>query len=262
MTSRAFLELLKRFVSRRGIPNKIYSDNAKTFKGANNSLKKALNEISSSPSLANYFSSNSIEWNFNAPYSPHLGGLFEAAIKSFKKHFRILTKSKTLTFREAETLTIQIEAVLNSRPLTPLTSNPNDLEALTPGHFIIGRPITALPPYLNEISKNDNHMTLSETYNELATMIQAFWSRWQTEYLQQFHISSKWHEDKCKLKEGSLVIVKQEKIPPTCWKLARILKLHMGKDGRPRIATLKTSQGTTTRAVKELSLLPVLCDNL
>ncbi|GFX81266.1 integrase catalytic domain-containing protein [Trichonephila clavipes] len=105
--------------------------------------------------LANYFASEAIQWKFIPPRSPNFGGLWEAGVKSFKHHlYRTLVNSK-ITFEEFETIIIQIEGILNSRPLVPLSDNINEYEVLTPGHFIIGRPISAIPePAILDISDN------------------------------------------------------------------------------------------------------------
>ncbi|GFT75896.1 DUF5641 domain-containing protein [Trichonephila clavipes] len=85
-----------------------------------------------------------IEWSFIPPRSPNWGGLWEANIKSLKYHFKRVAGNSKFSYEELLTLITQIEAILNSRPLTPFTSDVDDLEVLTPAHFLIGRPITAI----------------------------------------------------------------------------------------------------------------------
>ena len=244
-----FLLALKRFTVRRGIPAKMYSDNSKTLVGAQTILNLILNQIIDSPEIKNFLLLNKIEWKFTAPYSPHLGGVYKAEIKSFKRIFRLFAKNKSLTFQEAETITIQIEGILNSRPLTPISSDPHDLEALTPGHFLIGGPTMMLPFFLPESHPATN---LTENWKIIQKITQGFWTRWSNEYLQELQRSKKWHEDNCNLKEGTLVILKDPGLHPTFWKLARVMKVKSGKDGKTRIAIIKTSTGVTTRAITEL----------
>lgn len=79
-----------------------------------------------------------ITWHFIPPRSPNFGGLWESAVKSMKHHFYAVTKGLMLTFEECYILLVEIEAVLNSRPLTPLSNDPRDLSVLAPSHFLIG----------------------------------------------------------------------------------------------------------------------------
>ncbi|GFY02620.1 integrase catalytic domain-containing protein [Trichonephila clavipes] len=134
LTSDAFIAPLKRFFSRRGKCAKLYSDNGKTFIGANKELKRFLKLIEESDdNLAGFLSAEGIEWKFLPPRAPSFGGLWEALVKSIKYHLkRVLT------------VCIQIEGILNSRPLCPLSSKSDDLNALTPAHFLIGRSMTSL----------------------------------------------------------------------------------------------------------------------
>jgi len=96
-----------------------------------------------------------INWHFIPPKAPHMGGLWEAAVKSAKFHIKRIIGEASLRYEEFLTLLTQIEAILNSRPLTPLSSDPSDLSALTAAHFLIGCPITSYPkPTLEDMCVN------------------------------------------------------------------------------------------------------------
>ncbi|GFS72113.1 integrase catalytic domain-containing protein [Trichonephila clavipes] len=156
LTSEAFIAPLKRLCARRGRISTLMSDNATNFKGAAAELNRFIKLIcNKNETLANYFASEAIQWKFIPPRSPNFGGLWETGVKSFKHHlYRTLVNSK-ITFEEFETIIIQIEGILNSRPLVPLSDNINEYEVLTPGRFIIGRPISAIPePAILDISDN------------------------------------------------------------------------------------------------------------
>ncbi|GFX95068.1 integrase catalytic domain-containing protein [Trichonephila clavipes] len=138
LTSQAFIAVLKRFMARRGTCAKLFSDNGKNFVGASNEIKKLL-EIVRKPDdkLANYLAAEGIEWKFIPVRSPNFGGLWEAAIKSCKYHLKRVVNGINLTYEELLTFTVQIEGILNSRPLCPLSNNDDDFQVLTPAHFLI-----------------------------------------------------------------------------------------------------------------------------
>ncbi|UYV61853.1 hypothetical protein LAZ67_1006857 [Cordylochernes scorpioides] len=144
LSSAAFLAALKRFTSRRGKLSDIISDNGTTFRIANNILREQFGILNAS-TIQKFISNERINWHFIPPSAPNFGGIWEAGIKSFKFHLLRCLKSQILTFKKLSTLTTQIEACLNSRPICPPSSDSDDFNPLTPGHLLIGRPLTALP---------------------------------------------------------------------------------------------------------------------
>jgi len=141
LTTEAFIAALRRFISRRGLCKTIYSDCGSNFKGANVVLDEEIREafINATRSIQEYCAVNfGITWKFNPPGSPHFGGLWEAGVKSVKHHLVRTVGTQKITFEEFSTLLAQIEAILNSRPLFKIENSLEDLEVLTPGHFLIG----------------------------------------------------------------------------------------------------------------------------
>ncbi|XP_035228751.1 uncharacterized protein LOC118200871 [Stegodyphus dumicola] len=144
LTTEAFLACLRRFIARRSKPAVIWSDNATNFKGARNILN-AYNDICKSNPIQGFSAEEGIQWKFIPPASPHFGGLWEGNIKSVKRILLRVAKSAIMNFEELTTLVTQIEAFLNSRPLSPLSSDPNDLQPITPGHFLTGSAMLSYP---------------------------------------------------------------------------------------------------------------------
>lgn len=138
----AFLDAYTRFCARRGLPEKMYSDNGTTFTGANNELTRAYREAIRDPNFLNRTAVDKVAWHFVPPHAPHFGGLWEAGVRSLKHHLRRVVGAHMLTFEELTTLLCKIKACLNSRPLGSLTDSLDDYDALTPGHFLIGSPLT------------------------------------------------------------------------------------------------------------------------
>ncbi|XP_061724911.1 uncharacterized protein LOC133530870 [Cydia pomonella] len=195
LSTNSFILSLRRFISRRGKPKTIYCDNGTNFVGANSELQRML-KASQEP-VNGFASSNGIDFKFSPAYSPNFGGLWEAGVKAAKFHLKRVVGSSNLTFEELTTLFTQVEAILNSRPLTPLSSDPSDLSPLTPGHFLIGRPLASLP------SPPTQKMNLNR-YHHLEALRQHFWKRWTREFLSDLQQRVKWRATGQGVKLGDL----------------------------------------------------------
>ncbi|XP_071643012.1 uncharacterized protein [Temnothorax longispinosus] len=163
------------------------------------------------------------------------------------------------TFEELNTFTIEVEGILNSRPITSLSTDPNDLLVLTPAHYLIGKPLTTLPEGdLSSVPAN-----WLSTWQHITKVRQDFWARWNLEYLNELQMRNKWTKDRPKLDIGTVVLIKDKNTPCTHWALGRITELHPGTDGITRAATVKTAVGQMKRAANCLCPLPIeqqLCD--
>jgi len=163
-----------------------------------------------------------------------------------------------LTLSELNTLLCQIEACLNSRPITPMSSDPSDAEALTPAHFLIGGAMK-LPSEPDLSNENIGHL---RRWKYVQLLMQIFWRRWQLEYLPQFQVRGKWVTKTAPLQIDNIVI-KDECMPPTRWKLGRIIKVHPGSDGVIRVAIVRTANGSEMkRPTVKLCVLPTEADTI
>lgn len=251
LTSNSYLSALRRFISRRGKPKNIYSDNGVSFVGAYNDLSKFLK--SNCDSLTSAAAGEGIDFHFIPSYSPHFGGLWEAGVKSAKYHLQRVLGNCHLSFEDLYTVLVQIEAVLNSRPLTPLSSEPDDYMPLTPGHFIIGRPLTSLPSPDYQDMPN-NRLT---RFQQIEKLRQHFWSRWSKEYVSELQQRIKWRTNKDALKINSLVLLKEDNSPPLKWRLGRVVAVYPGTDGIVRVADVRTATGVVRRSFSRICPLPV-----
>ncbi|XP_055909612.1 uncharacterized protein LOC129944287 [Eupeodes corollae] len=211
LTTSAFLAAFKRFTARRGSCKKTYSDCGTNFVGANNELTKMLKEASHDwKEIAKTLANHGTDWHFIPPASPHFGGLWEAGVKSVKYHLKRVVGTERLTFEELATLLTQIEACLNSRPLCPLSDSLDDLNALTPAHFLVGESLYAVPQ--GETNENVTHI---DRWKRVQALAEGFWRKWNSEYLARLQQRPKWMKIQAMPKIGDLVLLKDERLPPT-----------------------------------------------
>ncbi|GBM25040.1 hypothetical protein AVEN_96632-1 [Araneus ventricosus] len=194
-----------------------------------------------------------IQWKLLAPRAPNFGGLWEAGVKSFKFNFKRVVGVSKLTCEEFYTILHEVEGILNSRPLTPLSSDVDDLEVLTPVHFLIGRPITAIAePNLTNVENNRLNL-----WQKTSKMIQIIWKKWQNNYLSTLQQRNKWMIKKQNLKVGDMVSLKEENLPCCKWILGRIVDVFYGKENVVRVINVKTNSGIYKRSISKIALLPL-----
>ncbi|XP_043473410.1 uncharacterized protein LOC122505692 [Leptopilina heterotoma] len=256
LSTEGFLGAFKRFIARRGKPKNIYSDNGTNFIGANNEIKELYSFLQSkkhNDTVFQHLSEKGINWHFIPPLSPNFGGLWEAGVKSFKHHLKRIC-NELVTFEQFNTLIIEIEAILNSRPLTPISTDPNDLIALTPGHFLTGNSLMSLP----EPNFEQTAINRLSTWELIQKKQQEFWKRWHKEYINEQNLRSKWNKGSHEIKKDTLVILREDNLPPRQWSLGRIIETYPGSDGIIRVVKVKTTKGEFNRNVRKIS--PLLCD--
>lgn len=253
LSKEAFIMTVKRFIARRGKPIEIFCDNGRNFVAAAKEVGQFIKN--NSEPLSDFANQQGIKFVFSPTYAPHFGGIWEAGVKSAKHHAKRVIGNSHLTFEEISTLFAQIEAILNSRPLYPLSSSPNDLLSLTPGHFLIGRPLTALP---SADLENAKEHTLKR-YARLEQIRQHFWRRWSKEYISELQQRSKWRSDTSSLKEGDLVLLQEDNTAPLNWRLGRVSRLFHGADSIARVADINTTRGCVRRPL--VRLCPLLAND-
>lgn len=255
LSSATFISALRRFIARRGKPEHIHSDNGTNFIGAKNELHalyKMLHAKKDEQHIAHTLARDGIEWHLIPPRAPNFGGLWEAAVKVAKTHMLRQIGNTSLLHEDLVTLLAQVEACMNSRPLLPMTEDISDLEALTPGHFLIGSSLQALAePDLRDVKINRLNR-----FQFIQQKVQHFWDRWRTEYLREQNRQSSRNATQVQLKVGQLVILQDQLQPPGRWPIARIVELHPGSDGVQRVATIRTASGTFKRPISKLCRLP------
>lgn len=254
MTTNVFIWALKRFIARRGYPNGMWSDCGTNFVGADRWMDELQSALKTHDAAANRFLANlGIKWVFNPPSAPHRGGIWEAAVKSAKKHLVAVLGSEAATYEQLSTIVAQVEACLNSRPLCPLSTDPDNYDALTPGHFLVGQPLNLIPePDLRHIPMNR-----LDRFQQLHKKTVEIWRRWRDEYLANLQPRTKWRTTDSNLQKNQLVLVKNDNTPPAQWELARIVQLHPDSTGVVRTVTLRHGQAEYMRPIQKLCVLPM-----
>ncbi|XP_065204029.1 uncharacterized protein LOC135834119 [Planococcus citri] len=243
LTTAAFLAALKRFAARRGCPLTIYSDNGTNFTGAANELNEKFNELAQSTEIQKFASPAPIEWRFNPPAAPHMGGLWEAAVRIMKNHLYKTIGDTELTTDEFCTLLCHIESIMNSRPIVPLRDPASSFDALTPGHFLIGRPLVAVS---DDTSNSD--VSHYRTRWDLVTQLRnAIWRRWKPEVLTSLQKRVKWTASTPQFEINDIVILSKEETAPLQWPLGRIIRTYPDSQGTVRSVDVICRNGTVLK---------------
>ena len=232
LSTEKYLMAIDRFCSRRGNPEVIYSDNGTNCQGAANILHD----------LARRVSTRSIDWKFIPPGTPHQGGVWERLIGMSKRILYSIVGSKRLNDECFHTVICQVEGILNSRPLSPVSSDCKDLEALTPSHFLIGHVLQA-PSTLEKTAVSSKQT--KRMWKQCRECLEQFWRRLLKEYLPTLRTRSKWHKTFDQLKEGDVVWIHQNNSPRGQWPIGLVERAIRGPDGEVRSCYLKTHQERT-----------------
>ena len=178
-------------------------------------------------------------------------------VRSIKSALKKSLGTRCLTFVELETTVQEVEACINSRPLTFVGDEINALSPLTPSHFLMGT-AAGVPSRLCELP------SVPITANDLKTReiirlqcLENYWSRWSEEYLKSLPFTLKGFTSRCTLKEGSVVLIREDNTPRLSWPLGVVIQLFPGKDGIPRSVKLRTAKGFLTRSVQRLHDLEI-----
>lgn len=246
LTADSFIRAFKRFIARRGLPSVVISDNGRTFHDTK---------------VKNFSTQRNISWKFNVPAASWWGGFFEICVKLVKRSLKKVTGNAKLTYEELETVLVEIEGVLNSRPLTyvyeELTEPP-----LTPSCLVIGRRVLQQPPLWKPTREMSTSRALGKRARYLEKILSHFRDRWKKEYLTGIREYQKLqiNEPVRSISVGDLVHIQQDKVPRLRWRLGRVTKLYPGKDGIVRaaeVATLDPSMRLTHIRRPILKLYPL-----
>ena len=236
MNISTFLYAFRRFVARRGLPKCVFSDNFKTFKRA-------------AKDMTIIYGSKGPTWKFSVPRAPWWGGWWERMVKVIKSALKKSVGTRSVDRVELETTLIEIEACVNSRPLTFVGDDVLTGQALTPSHLLLGR-----GSYLTTGDTQDpisNKEVIGNQYRLWLSKTEAFWRRWKAEYLKQLPLPRLRRSDGTPM-VGSIVLIHEDNCPRLQWPLGVIEELFKGKDGVVRTVKVRTKCGVFTRAIQRI----------
>lgn len=246
----AFLNALMRFIARRGTPNKIFSDRGTNFQRADKDLRAAMVTWASHAKLGETLRRRDIEWSFHPPTASHMGGVWERQIRSIRKILSSIIGAQRLDDDRLHTLFCEVEATLNSRPITAAPGDASEPEALTPDHLLRVGAGVHLP--LRDLSPGE---TFRRRWIHAQALADRFWKRWRAEYLHTLRMRQRRIEPTRNLQPGDLVLITDPYLPRNQWRLGRVTQVFPGADGLVRKVRLHTSSGSLTRPIVKLCLL-------
>lgn len=246
----SFINGLRRFIARRGQVLEIRSDNGTNFVGAERELREAMNKWNHNY-INNMLLQKGVKWVFNTPAASHHGGAWERLIRSVRKVLNSVLKTQSLDDEGLMTVFCEAEAIINSRPITKASTDPNDLEALTPNHLLLLKSQPSLPPGLFE--KADVYTR--RRWRQVQYMSNLFWKRWVKEYLPGLQERQKWNRAQRNFMPGDVVLLVDEMSPRNSWVTARVLDTVLDKNGLVRTVRIKTKSSILDRPITKVCLL-------
>ena len=251
LDTESFINALRRFVARRGLPEEMRSDNGGNFVRGERELREAINSWNQSQ-IHDFLLQRNVKWTFNPPTGSHHGGVWERCIRTVRKVLRALIKEQVLDEESLSTLMCEVEAIVNGRPITKLSDDPRDMEPLTPNHLLLLRAGPAVPPGI--FSKQDCYN--KRRWRQVQYLADVFWRRWVREYLPSLQERQKWNKKQRNFAVDDIVLVLDDKKPRNSWPLGRILEVYANsRDGLVRSVRLKTSTSELVRPINKIVLL-------
>lgn len=192
-----------------------------------------------------------MRWVFNPPYAPHFAGIWKRLIRNVKNALKTILKGSLVTEHVLRTVFAEVEAILNSRPLTKSSEDANDSTAITPAHLLLQRPAMILPP-----GEFDQETTMTrKKWKQTQILANHFWNRWIKEYLTTLHLRQKWLKPQRNVQIGDLVLVNDKNIPRGLWPIGMVTKVFPGPDGKIRTVELRTKDSVYIRPIVKVALL-------
>ncbi|XP_045495971.1 uncharacterized protein LOC123694550 [Colias croceus] len=241
---------IRRFIARRGCPTEIWSDNGTNLHGAEKELRHAIQDASHHEA-----SMRAINWRFIPPGAPFMGGAWERLVRSVKTALYASLNQRHPREEILLTLLAEVEFTVNNRPLTHVSVNPEDPEALTPNHFLLLGP--AMNPAPGSFTNED--LIGRKQWRTAQRLADMFWERWLREYLPELQQRRDPHGRGKSPQIGDVVLIVDNTMPRNTWPMGRVSRIYPGNDGVTRVADVQTRGGELRRPVKKMVVLVENC---
>ncbi|XP_033121384.1 uncharacterized protein LOC117120470 [Anneissia japonica] len=253
----SFINAMRRFVARRGMPKQMRSDDSGNFVREERELREAIGKWNQQQ-IHNYLLQRQIVWKFNPPTVSHHGGVWERNIRTVRKVLKSLIKEQPLDDEGLITLLCEVESIVNGRSITKVSDDPKDAEPLTPNHLLLLRAGSKVPPV--HFVRED--MYSNKRWRQIQYLSNVFWRRSLKEYLLSLQHRTKWHSIKPNLKVDDIVLILDENVPRSSWPLGRIVEVFTNsRDGLLRSAKVKTQSSTFVKPITKIVSLETSDDN-
>jgi hypothetical protein len=231
----------------------IFSDNATYFKSSAKEIRLLYKSINWKAITTNGVEQK-VEWVFNTEKAPFRNGIAERMVRSVKTPLRIILGSACLTFNQLAVLLIEIEGIVNNRPLALVFDDPDDLTPITPFELINGRKLDQMP----DPNKQQNVTTFPHLWRKRQSVLNSFWKKWKKDYLLSQNLRKKWNTPTTQDLLGRCVLINDDNMSRNTWHMGRIIDTFPSKDGLIRTVLVKTSTSKLRRPIQKLSLLEAI----
>ncbi|XP_076733061.1 uncharacterized protein LOC143413643 [Maylandia zebra] len=252
MDTDSFLMALRRFIARRGKPFEILSDQGTNFRGGDRELQEAFKVME--PRLQEKLSEQSITFHFNPPHAPHFGGAWEREIRSVKSALQVALKGQAVPEDLLLTVLIEVEGILNSKPLGYVSSDIADVDPITPNMLLMGRRDASLPQAVYGTREELGR----RKWRHSQVIADRFWTQFIQRYLPGLQPRQKWNQTTPPLKVGQTVMVVDYQLPRASWSVGRVTQVFPSLDGQVRVAEVAIGEHKYQRPVSKRITLPEL----
>lgn len=250
LTTDSCINAIRRFLCRRGQAQHMRSDNGNNLVGAERELREALKTLEQRKIHQNLMKEG-VQWRFNTPIASHHGGFWELLIRMVRHVLHSVLKQQMLDNEGLTAVFCEVEAILSSRPITKVSDDPQDLEALTPNHILVLKSKPLLPP--GHFAKPDLYHR--KQWRRVQYIAELFWKRWLLQYLPLLQERQKWTQAKRNFIPGDIVLVADHTAPCGSWLLGRIIEAKPDIKGHIRVVKVGTKTSVLVRPVTKVCLI-------